>query len=417
MACFADRAPCLPSRTCSISSRTNSPAAVDGALPRRRAFFARSTVLASGISKPSLARVPSNSRTSYAYADYATALARCALSARFGRSGGFLCAESNGETARSVRDVHVFRPSITRPILRAAAVSTLTCRGLGEARGDAGSISRSSRSGAPPGAEARSPRRRQRHAGARFATGRCRRRLRGGPRARRAARRVRRPKVGGARNESFDGTHRCRRHAHPRRGADFGRANPARDGRRGRPTRSSRTRPRRALLPRRSSTAAHDGPFDLARRRRSHSACDARGSHARPPRVPARARDRRVPSTRWSEVGGSRAPQGRCYFGRRVERITALVRRGRPSLGARRSQSLVASAAPGSGPPSRRLARGQHADGAAHARAAVPAIAAGIFGEVLLVVVLGVVKRRSLRDLGGDGAVALFGESLLVRIA
>src|SRR5215204_2348825 len=28
IACFADRAPCLPSRTCSISSRTNSPACV-----------------------------------------------------------------------------------------------------------------------------------------------------------------------------------------------------------------------------------------------------------------------------------------------------------------------------------------------------------------------------------------------------
>jgi hypothetical protein len=33
MACLAERAPCLPSRTCSISSWTNSPACVLGALP------------------------------------------------------------------------------------------------------------------------------------------------------------------------------------------------------------------------------------------------------------------------------------------------------------------------------------------------------------------------------------------------
>lgn len=35
---------CLPSRTCSISSRTNSPAAVDADLPSRKSFFAASTV-------------------------------------------------------------------------------------------------------------------------------------------------------------------------------------------------------------------------------------------------------------------------------------------------------------------------------------------------------------------------------------
>jgi hypothetical protein len=35
MACFVDRAPCLPSRMWSISSRTNSPACVLGALPSR----------------------------------------------------------------------------------------------------------------------------------------------------------------------------------------------------------------------------------------------------------------------------------------------------------------------------------------------------------------------------------------------
>ena len=33
IACFVDRAPCLPFRMCSISSRTNSPACVLGAFP------------------------------------------------------------------------------------------------------------------------------------------------------------------------------------------------------------------------------------------------------------------------------------------------------------------------------------------------------------------------------------------------
>jgi hypothetical protein len=49
MACFVDRAPCFPLRTCSISSRTNSPACVVGALPSRFAFRARSSVFFSGI--------------------------------------------------------------------------------------------------------------------------------------------------------------------------------------------------------------------------------------------------------------------------------------------------------------------------------------------------------------------------------
>lgn len=49
IACFVDRAPCFPSRTCSISSRTNSPACVDGALPSRFALRARSRVFFSGI--------------------------------------------------------------------------------------------------------------------------------------------------------------------------------------------------------------------------------------------------------------------------------------------------------------------------------------------------------------------------------
>ena len=48
-ACLVDRAPCLPCRTCSISSRTNSPACVEGALPSRSASWARSRVSSSGI--------------------------------------------------------------------------------------------------------------------------------------------------------------------------------------------------------------------------------------------------------------------------------------------------------------------------------------------------------------------------------
>jgi hypothetical protein len=49
IACFVDRAPCLPLRTCSISSRTNSPAWVDGAFPCRRSLRALRRVSRSGI--------------------------------------------------------------------------------------------------------------------------------------------------------------------------------------------------------------------------------------------------------------------------------------------------------------------------------------------------------------------------------
>lgn len=49
MACFGDRAPCLPSRTCSISSRTYSPACVDGAFPSALSRCARCRVLFSGM--------------------------------------------------------------------------------------------------------------------------------------------------------------------------------------------------------------------------------------------------------------------------------------------------------------------------------------------------------------------------------
>ena len=48
MACSGDRAPCSPSRMCSISSRTNSPACVDGDLPSLSSSRARSIVSCSG---------------------------------------------------------------------------------------------------------------------------------------------------------------------------------------------------------------------------------------------------------------------------------------------------------------------------------------------------------------------------------
>ena len=49
IACFVDRAPCLPSLTWRISSRTNSPACVEGALPWRFFSCALWTVCRSGI--------------------------------------------------------------------------------------------------------------------------------------------------------------------------------------------------------------------------------------------------------------------------------------------------------------------------------------------------------------------------------
>jgi len=51
IACLAERAPCFPSRICSISSRTNSPAWVDGDFPSRASSRARSIVSCSGIAK------------------------------------------------------------------------------------------------------------------------------------------------------------------------------------------------------------------------------------------------------------------------------------------------------------------------------------------------------------------------------
>ena len=54
IACFADRAPCLPSRTWWISSRTNSPACVLGDLPARLSARARLSVSFSGMVRPPL---------------------------------------------------------------------------------------------------------------------------------------------------------------------------------------------------------------------------------------------------------------------------------------------------------------------------------------------------------------------------
>jgi hypothetical protein len=51
IACSGERAPCLPSRMCSISSRTNSPAWVEGDLPSRSSSRARSIGSSSGITK------------------------------------------------------------------------------------------------------------------------------------------------------------------------------------------------------------------------------------------------------------------------------------------------------------------------------------------------------------------------------
>ena len=52
MACFAERAPCTPWRTCSISSRTNSPACVEGDLPFFLSRRARARTDFSGMSNP-----------------------------------------------------------------------------------------------------------------------------------------------------------------------------------------------------------------------------------------------------------------------------------------------------------------------------------------------------------------------------
>src|ERR687885_113823 len=62
-------------------------------------------------------------------------------------------------------------------------------------------------------------------------------------------------------------------------------------------------------------------------------------------------------------------------------------------------------------------ALGGEADRAAHPRAAQAAVPVGVPGQVLLVVVLGVVERAGLPDLGGDLTVAGLGQALLVGVA
>src|SRR3954469_5775430 len=54
IACLAERAPCLPLRMSSISSRTNSPATVLADLPARAFRRARSSVRFSGMGFPSV---------------------------------------------------------------------------------------------------------------------------------------------------------------------------------------------------------------------------------------------------------------------------------------------------------------------------------------------------------------------------
>src|SRR5438067_12882900 len=51
IACLAERAPCFPSRICSISCRTNSPACVESDFPSRSSSPARSMVSCPGRAK------------------------------------------------------------------------------------------------------------------------------------------------------------------------------------------------------------------------------------------------------------------------------------------------------------------------------------------------------------------------------
>src|SRR5450759_1329980 len=58
---------------------------------------------------------------------------------------------------------------------------------------------------------------------------------------------------------------------------------------------------------------------------------------------------------------------------------------------------------------------GASADRAGHAGTAKPAIAERIFGQILLVVILGEVELARIKDLGGDRAVALGLDRLLIQ--
>src|SRR5437763_11576486 len=85
-----------------------------------------------------------------------------------------------------------------------------------------------------------------------------------------------------------------------------------------------------------------------------------------------------------------------------------LAAAGRPRVG-----DVVVSA---TRPPMLR-GGGAGADRAGDARPADPAVAAGVLGEVLLVVVLGVVERTGLGDLGGDIAQAALVQRGLIALA
>ena len=111
IACLVERAPCVPRRTCSISSRTNSPDCVVGAFPSFFARRARLTVCFSGMvhllstHSPNYGNVFSNlpcpsfpKRGSPPFAK--------------GRPGGIFVAEFMNRSTKSDRDA---RPPIVEP--------------------------------------------------------------------------------------------------------------------------------------------------------------------------------------------------------------------------------------------------------------------------------------------------------------
>src|SRR5262249_40580542 len=93
---------------------------------------------------------------------------------------------------------------------------------------------------------------------------------------------------------------------------------------------------------------------------------------------------------------------------RRSPRSTRNTATRRPRRASDRSRANARD--DGRGPS---LRRNTQPDRAAHAGAAQAAIAVGGLGEVLLGIVLGVVERGRVDDLGGYGAHAVLGELLL----
>src|SRR5262249_10464351 len=90
---------------------------------------------------------------------------------------------------------------------------------------------------------------------------------------------------------------------------------------------------------------------------------------------------------------------------------------GRAHLDRRRRRGLLAAAAEVERFVHEHLDLDLHADRAGNSGAAEPAVAAGVLGEILLVVVLGEVELRRVEDLGGDLAVAGLGEALAEGLA